>query len=115
MNVLHISLFLSSLFRFQEKNRIREPWGFAFLFLVTVSLAVTSDSDITRINTSIIESCMLLDECEKSDEIGTLSPQNKNINAPYVEMLFDSIEEAKKYYEEYGRRKAVEGVDLHGL
>ncbi|KAF8412287.1 hypothetical protein HHK36_000248 [Tetracentron sinense] len=36
-----------------------------------------------RMNTLIIENCMLLDEGEKSDEIGTF----------------------KKYYEEYGRRK----------
>ncbi|KAF8408035.1 hypothetical protein HHK36_007175 [Tetracentron sinense] len=56
-----------------------------------------------------VESCMILEEGEKSDEIGTLSPQNENIdlgdstsnkatkkvNAPYVGMHFDSIEEAR--------------------
>ncbi|KAF8380560.1 hypothetical protein HHK36_028048 [Tetracentron sinense] len=65
-----------------------------------------------------IESCKILVEGEKSDEIGTLSPQNENIdlgdnltsnkaakivNAPYVEMHFDSIEEVNEYFEEYGR------------
>ncbi|KAF8365043.1 hypothetical protein HHK36_032953 [Tetracentron sinense] len=65
-----------------------------------------------------IESCKILVEGEKSDEIGTLSPQNENIdlgdnltlnkaakivNAAYVEMHFDSIEEVNEYFEEYGR------------
>ncbi|KAF8408763.1 hypothetical protein HHK36_004832 [Tetracentron sinense] len=66
----------------------------------------------------VARSCIILEEDEKSDEIETLSPQNENIDlgdsltpnkdakkviAPYVGMLFDSIEEAKRYYEEYGR------------
>ncbi|KAF8391032.1 hypothetical protein HHK36_023332 [Tetracentron sinense] len=71
-------------------------------------------------DTLVAESCMLLGDDGKSDEIGTLSPQNENIdlgdnstlnkdvkkvNVPFVGMLFDSIEEANKYYEEYGQDK----------
>ncbi|KAF5184044.1 hypothetical protein FRX31_026369 [Thalictrum thalictroides] len=56
--------------------------------------------DITNASSSVPNSSEKIDENEKTMD----DSYDEKIKAPYVGLFFDSIDEAKNYYEEYGRQ-----------